>query len=727
LDIFHFDVRKETIVVMIRKDVTNCPAEASKLFNMLQYIDRPLLEVPRCSSLSEDLYKTMVVVSKISTYDFATDHRGQANFSIIEPILSSIVGRNKFPISVYSPFKFKLIHAQSYFKSFEPNIALKNIAYSNVDIKFRRYVSGAYLSASPTITGLMRLSRKIGTDNHNWNIDPDILQICLLKILTELDSLPSDSYNFPYELIDDMGYNPDSSVGFNHYAFTNIYKKRELQPYVRVHLKRIINALKENPLSVYNVIPVIVHKFVPKNEARGPDDDPDKIRIIGMMGLLGDHISKILSKATMEKWQLYPSCFIGVSVWSTLTYTTLKVLNHHCFNRIDSALRTSSVVPRHPYHTTYITMDLSGQDVSFNPLLLFITLWMRLFTSDFSNSSPLDRDLFISLFTFEMGFVNSKVVHWLDNMFYIFLGMMCSGYVMTSHGDTMSLILVTRCAIMMLLINNGYDAPFAYWDSFDIMVYGDDTIIAFDNSLAFIFGDVDGYPIHLATQFTQYGMTLKKGETMLYSPLPDHCDRFFTHIENDVIVSSGIHFLQRYFVKYDAQLNALHPDSEFCYIFPWRKTETLIVKSAIDPKNWSSCDDRVFGAAYAKVFGLMMDAGPNWTAHKYLRSLMRVYLDIDFDADFIAQSYHSKGVFADVIKKLGEFNPTLITQLRHMSDEDSYKTVLNHMMISSLSFSYKDPVLTVSDYRAYLKPSVAPKFYASYVGPSSAYCVSKTI
>jgi len=73
---------------------------------------------------------------------------------------------------------------------------------------------------------------------------------------------------------------------------------------------------------------------------------------------LFDGITKLVSQTSMQQWERYKSCFIGVSVWSTLVYFMLKVMNHHEFMNIVPEFRDVDIGVRDPADTLYITLDL---------------------------------------------------------------------------------------------------------------------------------------------------------------------------------------------------------------------------------------------------------------------------------------------------------------------------------------------------------------------------------
>jgi len=157
-------------------------------------------------------------------------------------------------------------------------------------------------------------------------------------------------------------------------------------------------------------------------------------------------------------------------------------------------------------------------------------------------------------------------------------------------------------------------------------------------------------------------------------------------------------------------MNPVHPDEPAVYVFCWRHAGRIISKSALDPNNWTSFGPHPIAAAYAKAFGLLMDAGPNKLAHNYLRNVMDAYLQIDPDADYKAKYMSSNGFYVDYIRRLGQFNPSFITDLKGMNFKESYFWVVNHMHISPFDFQYKNPTLVVKNYRIANIPTFVSKY-----------------
>jgi len=445
LDKFFFQVRKHSILVFLRK--MSSPKPHTRIMDYLDTLPtgQILLNVPRIGTFNSDVERAMQIISTVIAYKFDVDKKGKPRHCIIEAILSGVTGYNKFQISAYIPYMVRIPKASAYFKIVPPNEAIRQLCLSVCPKGYERSIEGAYLSATPTIPGLIKLAAKVGIDNQTWPIQPKLLYTCLSRFLIDLDEvMPIPDFTFPYEYVDNLPYNSDSNTGFPVFAFDEKLKKRDIQPYVIAYCKQLFKEVQRGT-SAWDWVVTLVTRFFAKNEVRGPDDPIDKVRIIGTNGPLGDAFSRLVSMGALDRWSKFLPCFIGVSVWSTMVYTMLLAMEHRYFMKIDKRMRTKDIMVRHAHDTCYILLDLSSQDFTFNPLLLFITLWLRIFSYDFSKSPGMDRDMFINIFVLEMGYANCKVVHWLDDMFYIFLGMMCSGYLMTSHGDTIFDICYQMC------------------------------------------------------------------------------------------------------------------------------------------------------------------------------------------------------------------------------------------------------------------------------------------
>jgi hypothetical protein len=668
-----------------------------------------VFELPSSGSLRADIELAVRILDNISAYDVNLDC---AEHSIIELLMSTVVGVNKFPIWHKMKFKFRFRPAITYFPIIPPNEVIRSFCYKHAPVGYEHYVSGAYLSAQPTLKAIVELAKKMSKDNFTWDIDMKLLRTTLLRLLVDLDELPKMNGSFPHEFACDSDINPHTSTGFPLFAFNVGMKKRDTQPYVNGLMRKVIKKVMKGA-KMHTVVPPFVHKFFFKTEVRTPDEPIDKVRALGTMGPFADAVAKVVSIPTMARWQCYAPVMIGVSIWSTFVYQILKNTKNFNYNKIHTAIRGPDVAAANPADMIYIILDLSAQDMSFNPLMLFVTLYLRLYSVGYIGRSESDVRLWIQFFTVEMGYVNVKVVEWLDGMFYIFLGIMCSGYVMTSHGDTMSLILVIRCVLCKMMLDRGIRKPWSYWESFLLNVYGDDTIIAARKMWIFLFGE-EKYPELLADTFRRYGLTLKPGETEVLIPKPDHVDRLFTHIVDDKIVSQGVHFLQRHLVKYDRDLNPLHPDADdYFIILPWRKTGPLISKSCLDAKDWTSCGPNVFASFYLKCFGLIMDAGPNRTAHTYFRTLMDNTLKEYPYVHIVAHNYAKSGALSEYMAKLGMIDVSILLDFHTLTISESLEHICSHMEIDSSAELYKKPAYFASDYREFKMPEHRSKYYVT--------------
>jgi len=327
---------------------------------------------------------------------------------------------------------------------------------------------------------------------------------------------------------------------------------------------------------------------------------------------------------------------------------------------------------------------------------------MRAFWVNYGDKAA--NDAFNEFFAFETAFINAKIVKWFGFMWYIVLGIMTSGYHGTSDMDCLCLLIGIYLAILMIITEK--DAPhkvhpIRIFKEILIAIYGDDVIISLPPDLLWILGADGTFPKKLAEYLKKLGLVLKPGETKIYTPTHKHKNVFFTQIdENDEIRSEGVHMLQRYFVKYDVNMKALHPNSKtYAWILPWRKTGAYATRLATDARGFlgkeGRADDRDMNpilGAYVKAFGLLLDAGPNRKAHKLCKEMMKNLACIEPEVPKVAHIV-ARGELSDICARLdidrcAECLPA-INDIYKWSDEQSYNFVVSKMGVSSDFFKTK--------------------------------------
>ena len=317
-------------------------------------------------------------------------------------------------------------------------------------------------------------------------------------------------------------------------------------------------------------------------------------------------------------------------------------------------------------------------------------------------------DAFNELFAFESASANAKIVQWFGRMWYIVTGIMTSGYHTTSDMDSLMLITMITCAIVEITLPKGIH-PKRAMEACILSVYGDDIVGKMPKDIATHMGvDDTGFPVEMAKVLQKYGVTLKRGETKFYYPISGktnarrHRNRFFTKIKDDEIVSEGIHMLQRYFVKYDFNMNPLHPDDQgWAFIMPWRKTGAYATRIATDAQGFRGklgrkeeghLDHRL--GAYVKAFGLLMDAGPNKKAHIFIKNFMKEVAGLHPHIPLCAYQI-ARGELSDVFKKLDPYKLDMclpaITDIFDWPDDKSYLWVTSHIGVCSNLMEIKNP------------------------------------
>lgn len=258
------------------------------------------------------------------------------------------------------------------------------------------------------------------------------------------------------------------------------------------------------------------------------------------------------------------------------------------------------------------------------------------------------------------------------------------------------------CAVVDLTLPLGLH-PKKVMDDCLLAVYGDDIVGRMPTYLVKHMGvDDTGFPAALAKQLLQYGVTLKRGETKFYAKKRSHRRVFFTRIENDEVKSEGIHMLQRYFVKYDMNMKPLHPDvKDYAFIMPWRRTDAYATRLATDAQGFKgkmgredNRDMNPYLCAYVKAFGLLLDAGPNYTAHKMIKQFMRNIVELEPQ---VAKCAHmvARGELSDVVAKLGlgDIDTVLpaVNSIYRWRDEMSYNFVVSKISVSPEVMDVKHP------------------------------------
>jgi hypothetical protein len=375
-------------------------------------------------------------------------------------------------------------------------------------------------------------------------------------------------------------------------------------------------------------------------------------------------------------------------------------MNHPDFNKYPDYMRNYQVVNDHSKDCCYITLDISAQDWSFTPALLFLCLLFRLFYCDFSSTSEMEK--FLEMFAVESGWVNAKLVQWFGGYYYIMLGVMASGYLGTSHIDTLMSIITFYMASILLAREDGIHPKEVIENVFPIF-YGDDTAIRMDRKYLSLYGcDKSSYPYRLANTCKTLGVVLKPGETYIVVPCETHKDRFYTHIEDDVIISPGVHILQRYFVKYSRDHRPLHPDAPNCsYIRPWRVTTAYCTKMGTDAFGWKGKPGRLDPREsfppiqfYIKLFGLLCDAGPNKTAHYIIKAAMRRIVELYPGVNVAASQGLFKDTIGETLIRLGfdfKVANNLCSEIVFQDDEVSYKKILSYISVAAGTSDIKFP------------------------------------
>lgn len=694
-----------------------------------------VLTYPATKDKYEDVrYLMGLLVTKISVVDHYCS--GVADRTL------AIIPSDKFtPITVLSDSPTRVMPVSKMFRDVPVSLDIRNIALNsckNFIPGYEHFVTGAFVSTRANLEGIEALRDKMAKTSATMDISPTLFKAVLGYYLIEFQTalnqtMPSIDPDVAYNL----KFNPNAGMGFKHYDLPTLKTKRDFAPFARRALANILTKLFEYIGMSEYLIPVMVHIYMAKPEVRPFDGDPDKIRLIGMVGQLHDMITKLVDTAYMIGFRRWRGCMIGSSIWSSLPYLLLYNLQIPEFNMLPEEVRrefsVSETFVKDETRGTdlkYVlwTADASGQDVSFTASGLFAFLMLRYFWVNTSDKSMMDG--FNELFAYETACANAKIVQWFGKMWYIVTGIMTSGYHTTSDIDSLMLVTMITCAVVEITLAKGIHPKFAMGSNI-LSVYGDDIVGRMPVEIYQHMGvDDSGYPVELARVLQRYGVTLKRGETKFYYPKfhknnsQRHINRFFTKIRDDEIVSEGIHMLQRYFVKYDMDMNPLHPDSkQWCFIMPWRHTGAYATRIATDAQGFKGKlgraeegDMDVRLGAYVKAFGLLMDAGPNRKAHLFIKDFLNTIARADPRVPLCAYQV-ARGELSEVFKKLDPYKLEdclpAITDIWDWTDERSYLWVTSHIGVTSRLMEIKNPYFKFKYIKDFDGIEGRPKYYAS--------------
>ena len=617
-------------------------------------------------------------------------------------VLSYLYSPKYIPITVFTTSSSKVPTVKKTFAPSTPHEGIKLLAVEATRAtapEMVRYAEGSYISTAPTEANLSALRDKMCKTGTVYNADPRIFKAVSAALLHEFNVTQwkmyatTDSWA-PYSL----NFNPNSGVGFRHFELMFARNKRNMGPFACRVVERYLELVRQNIGCSEELIPPPMTTYTAKPEVRSVDDPPGKVRLISMLGLIHDFISKLCTLPFMRCLEKWIGCLIGTSIWSSMVFMMMRAMKVKEWMNMDAHTRGEDIDPDDPSLWGYITIDISGHDMSYSPVGLFMYLLMRLFCVDFQ-SVP-DEEAFAEIFAVEFAGVNAKTVQWFGGYYYMVLGIMASGWLGTSHIATLMTIHSMYMALFSIYLKAGLH-PRAVFSEFRLVAYGDDIVLKYRLERQDLLGDGQ-YPAKLADELKVLGLTVKGSETQLLAPSPKHKDRFFTHIKNDKIISGGVHILQRYFVKYDARHNPMHPDAvNYHYILPWRKTEAYATKMSMDAWGFAGkagrLDDTPFDPyvmAYVKAFGLLCDAGPNRTAHKMIKEFMRKLEEARPGVSLVAERA-PRGELEEALKKLSpdamdRFGP-LIRAVLTLPDNKTYLLVVSSIVTSLTVRELKKP------------------------------------
>jgi len=428
------------------------------------------------------------------------------------------------------------------------------------------------------------------------------------------------------------------SAGFNFYARSNIEVTSDLGPVPKVINYKLVwngvvkehskyaaiyeyNVIKANMRSLWSKYPEMSKHYTgshirrqmtalfTKVEVRKPWDDKDKSRLIFVVSTLKYIIDKLIYTPVMNSIYGKPPLCIG---WSK-SRDTMHFLSEHLLGR-------NSAYPNY-----YVDGDFSKLDFSLAPSWLTIVAMFPLLF--YKRTDTFEYHFLRFLMEWSSDELVSKLLHLFKGQQRMVIGMMFSGSLLTSFGNSLYVIIMFEMWFVHVgaqLRLEGKVAEYNDWVCnwpIRYFVSGDDWLASLPSyTYKYYVGKdyVNRAPGDKPEAFAKFALsaanlTVKMEESRVF-------DSLYT-ITNGrgSIRRDGPKFLQRRFVKVrvtDRMRPHMPNDVLNKFIVPWRPIEDY----------YSRCATTVGGVTLAhyvlKLRGLMVDtAGANYYAYHFIRKI----------------------------------------------------------------------------------------------------------
>lgn len=509
-----------------------------------------------------------------------------------------------------------------FLKGSEVNENVRSVVRSFVPKWHREHYDGSFINTNVTLSGILALRDKmrgvLGDDGkiiQRLNLSPGVWDVSRMVFW---DYLGLGSANIPLymddETIETNFFRGSAGVGFDssvqHVCGTkgdNVAINAQRCHWIAREL--LSGRPPESFLAPWGHITGL------KPEVFGPDVPKDKIRFIFQQNMECGSFTKHFT-VPIQKYMETRSWYMpGKGLFGEQYPYLLTALSHP-----DARTFFPDFHPPMAFDH-FALFDLSGQDWSYisEVLLLIMSSLMNLM-----KEPDLKKSFWVNLAGWISAWTVCKIVQCWGNKYKYALGSFASGSDWTTIFDTCEMLLVVLTTIIEMA---GLD-QLSILSHIRFVKYGDDSAVSmtkFAFDLLFPGGDPSGF---IRTAKKCFGAVFKPSQTELLAPLPHHQDRFYTHISRcdgrEDVVSPGIRILKRYWVKYNCNLEPLHPDTPLNLVkvvLPWRPCSELVSKIGLDPKNWGS-EDQPWVLWYQKAFGLLIDACANLESHKMIMNAM---------------------------------------------------------------------------------------------------------
>jgi hypothetical protein len=530
---------------------------------------------------------------------------------IASEIFANMEGPKIRNVEVRNSDMFLVRNINSCFDEIDICLTTRRLLQTSQNRQLSHYAGVAFLNNKPTFSMVAKVSAKLNTDNKPITMPENILKFTYHWTMKECRLEKARICpDLSCKAIDSANLKSGSTIGIDVFADhdPSIRKKGFYERIVRKFAKWVVAQLAAGE-DIHELLGWKAKVFFTKAEAFIDEADM-KMRIVGCDAMIQDLFNSLLYKPVHRHLSNCSWYGPGISWAGSGVLDLLSALSHPLSAYFQNIYPMNSKPLLRIDETLYVMLDESNQDNKYNTYRKMITA--LLFSMFYENTGPY-AEAFFKLFEYDYTYEFITLTQGFAGNWKLGTGSVNSGHRNTGGHCTVNAKYVSTAVLSSLRI-----PVVNVRDKF----YGDDTVLAmntmYDEKLCTSGNEVPDKMIDNAKKYMN--VDYKPSQSYIARPIDGHRDRFFSMVDKDCdIISKGVSFLQKYFVKVDSDGTILHPDSPtFHRLMHFRDSHTCFVKLSTPQSVNADWAPKLFLRLHAMIF----DAGANSVVVNECVSLM---------------------------------------------------------------------------------------------------------